>query len=171
MKKRVSERVLQRVVYIIWSETLGRRLTSAKSRQESCRESHQESSRDSLRDFRRNFCRNFCRGSWRDFSCSPSVSPESRIGLYAWLSARLSLRLVFLRGCQMYCNTHMWKNQNINNTWLGSHKSTFVTELLRSVVPSFEFPEFVWPKTPFITVCPMQHSFHHPSPLTISTSY
>ena len=32
--------------------------------------------------------------AWRDFSRSPSVSPESRIGLYAWLSASLSPRLV-----------------------------------------------------------------------------
>ena len=49
--------------------------------------SHQESSRDSLRDF--------WRDSWRDFSRSPSVYPESRIGLYAWRSARLSPRLIF----------------------------------------------------------------------------
>ena len=68
-------------------ETLGER---EKSRQVPCRESHQESSRDSLRDF--------WRDSWRDFSCSPNVSPESRIGLYAWLSANLSPRLAFLRG-------------------------------------------------------------------------
>ena len=33
--------------------------------------------------------------SWRDFWRSPSVSPESRIRLYAWLSGRLSRRLVF----------------------------------------------------------------------------
>ena len=47
--------------------------------QESCRESRWD----------------FWPDSWREFSRSPSVSPESRIGLYAWLSARLSPRLVF----------------------------------------------------------------------------
>ena len=35
-------------------------------------------------------------------SRSPSVSPDSRIGLYAWLSARLSPRIVFLRGHWVY---------------------------------------------------------------------
>ena len=49
-KKRVSERVLQRVVYIIRSESGEKLDEREKSRQESCRESHQESSRDSLRE-------------------------------------------------------------------------------------------------------------------------
>ena len=56
--------------------------------------SHQESSLGSLRDF--------WRDSWRDFSRSSSVSPESRVGLYAWLSARLSPRLVFFTRVRHY---------------------------------------------------------------------
>ena len=83
-KKRVSERVLQRVVHRYnlirdSGDTLG-------EREKSC----QESGRDSRWSF--------WRDSWREYSRSPRVSPESWIGLYAWLSARLSPRLVFLRG-------------------------------------------------------------------------
>ena len=96
VKKRVPEIVLQRVVHIIRSETLGETLGEReKPRQESCRESDQESRRDSLRNSRWDFFWD----SWRDFLHSLSVSPESRIGLHAWLSARLSPWLVFLRGC------------------------------------------------------------------------
>ena len=60
-------------------ETLGE---PEKSRQESRLDSWWESRQD----------------SWQDFSRSPNVSPESRIGLYARLFVRLSPRLVFLRG-------------------------------------------------------------------------
>ena len=94
VKKRVSESHAKSRAYNPIQdsgETLDKR---DKSRQESCRESHQECSQDSLRDYRWDFWRD----SWQDFSPSPSVSPESRIGLYAWLSARLFPRLVFLRG-------------------------------------------------------------------------
>ena len=51
------------------------------------------SCRDSLRDS----WWDFWRDSWRNFLHSPSFSSESQIGLYPWLSARLCLRLVFLR--------------------------------------------------------------------------
>ena len=64
--------------------------------------SHRESRLDSQQD------------SWRDFSGSPSVSPESRIGLYAWLSARLSPRLVFLRGL-------LYSEMNILSNWTMYH--------------------------------------------------
>ena len=73
-----------------------------KSRQEFCKKSHRESWRESRLD------------SWWDsrqdsgrvFSRSPSIFPESRIGLYAWLFARLSPRLVFYAEGR---TTNCWK--------------------------------------------------------------
>ena len=45
--------------------------------------------------------------SWRDFSRSPSASRESRIGLYAWLSARLSETRFFYAGTLPTYKKHM----------------------------------------------------------------
>ena len=67
-------------MHIIRPEPLGRRLASTKSLAKSLAENLTKSLAET--------CWNFCRDSW----------PESRIVLYAWLSARLSPRLVFLRG-------------------------------------------------------------------------
>ena len=85
VKKRVSERVSPGVMHIIRSETLGETLGETFWREKSCQQSGRESCRDSRWDF--------WRDSWR----------ESRIGLYAWLPARLSPRLVFFyAGCTLF---------------------------------------------------------------------
>ena len=99
VKKRVSKRVSPRVMHRIRSETLGKTLgetfRAKECRQESCRESlarffHRDSPRVSARLLARLFA-----PKSRQESCR-----ECRIGSYAWLSARLSPKLVFLRGYQ-----------------------------------------------------------------------
>ena len=85
VKERVSERVLRRAMAYTPIRDSGEMLREReKSRPESRRESRWDSWWDSRQD------------CWRDFSRSPSVSLESRIGLYA--SARLSPRLIFYAG-------------------------------------------------------------------------
>ena len=69
-------------MHIIRSETLGRRLASVKSLAQNLAKIHSETLGE----------------TFGETSRSPSVSPECRMGWYAWLSARLSSRLVFLRG-------------------------------------------------------------------------
>ena len=100
-KKRVSERVLRRAMHIIRSETLGRCLASAKSLAKRLAEGLTKSLGETLSE---SLGEPFG-DSWRDFSRSPSISSESRIGLYARLSTRLSPKPVFLRGYSFLTST------------------------------------------------------------------
>ena len=80
-------RQLHQTAWVIRFKSVRGRCMQCHIRQES-KDGYREEETGSQRDRQR------ASDSWRDFSRSPSVSPESRIGLYA----RLSLRLVFLRG-------------------------------------------------------------------------
>ena len=91
VKKRVSERVSPRVMHRIRSETLGKTLgeTLGKTLGETLGKTLGETLAE----------------TFRTKESRQEYSQESRIGSYAWLSARLSSRLVFLRGPLPYINS------------------------------------------------------------------